>query len=827
MAWTPNDENALQWFLDENEGNGEPYDDALVDGLPVLRPLETVGAMRAPRQGRRYEFTGTEYLAIASLTGSEIATCDGTAVPTVSAGRIDFTPGSCWNLRVTNGSVYHCNEENGTDCFDASGNARHGIIVNASLGSFHAIDPDVPNPANEVGHTNNAGVIVPRNEGTPDEDAQGNGLQFANAAPHPAVVDSPVITFNGVDEFVDFGQIDLAGDYEVTVVAKHPPQITNWLGHNSFGNHSAYWNAGTSLVWKVQYTNHIFTWPDERYDEWLTYVITKTGSDVSVTRDGVPATENPLSAPEAVFYQVYGKERANHGASQIAELKIVDAGTTVFHHTMQEGAGNIIHDIGSPGYTGTITGNLTNMWANRANVRRDHCIQYGGNMKDGAFVPGMPGSGDDADGNPKVLLPKRHGNANSRIDYDYWNAPELTDLLLPASTAPGELLRNVAPNDAKYRSEIDALVGSDGTAYLEGDDRFFNCYPALTGAARDSAIGYIGDLSPPTQTTPAIVALTCEGDVWDGAETLEYQWYRADDNTGTNEVAIVGATSETYLVQAEDDGKWLRRRTTATNAGGSAEAYSNYFPIGGSGGGGGGYPAAADVRTGISYGDADQFTGVLTVPAVGDVRLGVGFDANMSLVGNVRLPAASDVRLAVAFDALDSQIGLIAVPVPGRVISGYAVDQTVGTFAYPLENQVLNNVDYGADGNEFTGTVIVETYGFPGEKDVRLGVVYGDQQQFTGGVRVPPPEKVELGYEYDYNDTETGTLDPGSTTGYPLENDVRENVIYGNASQYTGNYVPAPEERVATGELYGSMGVEFVGSYVADAGSPGDVEWIG
>jgi len=46
---------------------------------------------------------------------------------------------------------------------------------------------------------------------------------------------------------------------------------------------------------------------------------------------------------------------------------------------------------------------------------------------------------------------------------------------------------------------------------------------------------------------------------------------------------------------------------------------------------------------------------------------------------------------------------------------------------------------------------------FPAESDVRLGVDY-DNANLTGDVRVPPIEKVELGYDYDTNDTLTGTL---------------------------------------------------------------------
>lgn len=66
----------------------------------------------------------------------------------------------------------------------------------------------------------------------------------------------------------------------------------------------------------------------------------------------------------------------------------------------------------------------------------------------------------------------------------------------------------------------------------------------------------------------------------DSTATFEYQWYRADNNSGLNEAPISGATSSTYTAQAADEGKYLRCRGRSTNTGGaglqSAYAYSAY-----------------------------------------------------------------------------------------------------------------------------------------------------------------------------------------------------------------------------------------------------------
>lgn len=65
-----------------------------------------------------------------------------------------------------------------------------------------------------------------------------------------------------------------------------------------------------------------------------------------------------------------------------------------------------------------------------------------------------------------------------------------------------------------------------------------------------------------------------------GTITYSYQWTRSDDNSGTNEADISGATSSTYTLQGADAGKYIRRRRRASNTGG--------------------YDSAADTHTGFS-----------------------------------------------------------------------------------------------------------------------------------------------------------------------------------------------------------------------------------
>lgn len=70
----------------------------------------------------------------------------------------------------------------------------------------------------------------------------------------------------------------------------------------------------------------------------------------------------------------------------------------------------------------------------------------------------------------------------------------------------------------------------------------------------------------------------------DAEDVSLFQWYRADDTSGTNEIVIPGATSVNYAVSTSDDGKFLSFGVTpiaATGALTGIEAKSNFVgPVG-------------------------------------------------------------------------------------------------------------------------------------------------------------------------------------------------------------------------------------------------------
>jgi hypothetical protein len=64
-----------------------------------------VGQDREYFKAGSMKFDGTAYVTESSLLSSDVITNEGVAVATVAAGKIDFTAGSCWDLKVTRGGT--------------------------------------------------------------------------------------------------------------------------------------------------------------------------------------------------------------------------------------------------------------------------------------------------------------------------------------------------------------------------------------------------------------------------------------------------------------------------------------------------------------------------------------------------------------------------------------------------------------------------------------------------------------------------------------------------------------------------------------------------
>ena len=124
------------------------------------------------------------------------------------------------------------------------------------------------------------------------------------------------------------------------------------------------------------------------------------------------------------------------------------------------------------------------------------------------------------------------------------------------------------------RNSIPVTMADDGMlVYLiEGTTRCLQLYDGVAGTWRDVYCMPIGNL-PPVASNVLISGILNVGELLTGSFTytdnegdLEgthiYQWYRADDASGTNATAITGANSTTYTLVAADDGKYIAFEVT-------------------------------------------------------------------------------------------------------------------------------------------------------------------------------------------------------------------------------------------------------------------------
>ena len=170
---------------------------------------------------------------------------------------------------------------------------------------------------------------------------------------------------------------------------------------------------------------------------------------------------------------------------------------------------------------------------------------------------------------------------------------------------------------------------------------------------------------------------------------------------------------------------------------------------------------------------------------------------------------------------------LSTAPVYGdaiNVLQGTAIPGGNCT-GYPSVFEVLDGVVYG-NNNEFTGTLDPDA-GVPDVSKVRDGVVYGTSNQFTGTSQLPVISTVLSGIGYGANGTEfTGTLQTSGSPVpiYPSVEDVLVDVQFGNVGDVPmiGVYEPADPSVVKLDEQYGAYGIEYSGDLECQETNPCD-----
>lgn len=169
-------------------------------------------------------------------------------------------------------------------------------------------------------------------------------------------------------------------------------------------------------------------------------------------------------------------------------------------------------------------------------------ISADGQLGDGTIFTAVPGIWDDAD-----TVTGRWQIASAASPLVFVDIPDATTLTFelnaPLNEGDRYRYRETATNaggDASRNSNVITLVGPSNTVA-----------PAVTGTVE------LGE------------TLTCGTGTWTGlGNTYAYQWYRDGEE-------LVGETTNTYTLAAEDDDASIVCEVTASNAIGTAEALSN------------------------------------------------------------------------------------------------------------------------------------------------------------------------------------------------------------------------------------------------------------
>jgi len=339
-------------------------------------------------------------------------------------------------------------------------------------------------------------LILPRKESDNTVDVLGNSLHYSGPLKLPATVEVPCITGDGSAVYADLGTTSFTEDFEVscwTMFTQTPGGEFVFSGGNSGGGIEVYLNnASQGAVYIDGLIAFSFNLGRSYLNEWFKLSLVRVGSTITVkVNDVTKGTGTSLSGTYKVstLFRRVGGGFSYYG--RIADYRITTGGVTK-RFPLQEGPGTDntnrnLYWVASDGTNGTVSGaivggTVSTIWANRCPYAQDHCVNYGGRLTPAnTFVAGRLTGSLAADGLAKTLTAGKHGNPNSRIVPNVWNAPSLTKIGYTSSVklAPTNAVQSISPVDTKFRRTSSS-----------GDDRYFASYEAFTGDFKTKAQAY-------------------------------------------------------------------------------------------------------------------------------------------------------------------------------------------------------------------------------------------------------------------------------------------------------------------------------------------------
>ena len=241
-----------------------------------------------------------------------------------------------------------------------------------------------------------------------------------------------------------------------------------------------------------------------------------------------------------------------------------------------------------------------------------------------------------------------------------------------------------------------------------------NAEGSASAASAQTAVVLAAGTGPTNTVLPAISGtaavgstLTSTTGTWNGTTTgFTYQWNRCDA-TGAACSAIIGATTQTYVVGSIDAGTTLRVTVTATNATGSTPATSAQTAV---------VPAVpVPPATGCPSGTGTIQIADLSLP--GQLLI-----ASQTITPGVVTPSAKTIQVHFRITACGGR------PVQGALV--YATAVPFNQYSVPAEQPT------GADGT--VALTMNQLSGFPAARQQQLLVVFGRARKpgevITGGV---------------------------------------------------------------------------------------------
>lgn len=266
-------------------------------------------------------FNGTDQsISVSSLTGSEtVVSSGGTSTPSISAGQIDFTAGTCWDLRLSNGMIIPMSNKGMGGVYDTFNKAFYPITTyaasmwNGTQDSYHE-------------HLN-------------------NGCDIA-------------LDFDGIDDVVSLtSDTNLAGDFKISFGINFGVMPTGDNGIFSSANTAnAFILRSNTIAVKINGSWHTDVAPALSANTNYQIEVIRTGTLLTVKVDG--SVHKILTVNSATFtINRIGRYSSHEVNALLWDFVVEDNGAEVFNSRFIDGGSSTqVTDDSVNGDHGTING---------------------------------------------------------------------------------------------------------------------------------------------------------------------------------------------------------------------------------------------------------------------------------------------------------------------------------------------------------------------------------------------------------------------------------------------------------------------------------------